>query len=43
LRVLGAEIEDQDFLMHCLAFKNGKAGRARSGTIGLRSGRRVGT
>ncbi len=36
LCVLRAEVEDEDFLMHHLAFKNGKAGRAGPGTTGPR-------
>jgi hypothetical protein len=36
LRVLRAEVEDEDFLVHHLALKNGKAGRAGPGTTDLR-------
>ena len=39
LRVLRAEVEDENFLVHCLAFKNGRAGRARRGTIGPQAAR----
>ena len=35
LRVLRAEVEDENFLVHYLAFINGKAGRAKQSTIGL--------
>jgi len=37
LRVLRAEIEDQDLLMHFQAFTNGTAGHAGFGTIGRRT------